>query len=404
MDELPPPPPTGTVARPPRHGPAEEFLSARERPRAPRHELPQRFGRPHRFLFVLGPALGALGGTILTLGILAAIGELSEPSTSPTATPTSLGVRTSLVVANQGTVPTVAAVAEAALPSIVSVEVEAGLGAGSGSGVVYREDGYVLTNDHVITGADAIRVVFADGVAYPAELIGTDPLTDLAVLFVKRPDLTAILIGASDQLSIGDGAVAVGNPLGLLGGPSVTAGVISAFDRTLEVETGDVLFGLIQTDAPITRGSSGGALLDSSARLIGITTAVGVSDVGAEGLGFAIPIELVTSVADDLIDDGQVFHAYLGIEGMTVSDVGENGASTPLGTAITGFTEASAAQAAGARLDDVVIAIDGQPVTTLDGLIAYLRLRRADDTALLTISRDGKTIEIAVELGRYPEP
>ena len=348
--------------------------------------------------------MGALGGTVLTLGILAAIGELSEPSSLPTATPTSLGVRTSLVVAPQGTVPTVAAVAEAALPSIVSVEVESSLGGGSGSGVVYREDGYILTNDHVITGAATIRVVFADGVSYPAELIGTDPLTDLAVLLVKRPDLTAILIGATDRLHIGDGAVAVCNPLGLLGGPSVTSGVISAFARTLEVETGDVLYGLIQTDAPITRGSSGGALLDSSARLIGITTAIGVSDVGAEGLGFAIPVELVTSVADDLIDDGRVFHAYLGIEGMNVSEVTEGEASIPVGTAITGFAESSAAEAAGARIDDVVVAIDGQPVTTLDGLIAYLRLRRADQTAVLTMLRNGKTIEIEVELGRYPEP
>lgn len=348
--------------------------------------------------------MGALGGTVLTLGILAAIGELSEPSSLPTATPTSLGVRTSLVVAPQGTVPTVAAVAEAALPSIVSVEVESSLGGGSGSGVVYREDGYILTNDHVITGAATIRVVFADGVSYPAELIGTDPLTDLAVLLVKRPDLTAILIGATDRLHIGDGAVAVGNPLGLLGGPSVTSGVISAFARTLEVETGDVLYGLIQTDAPITRGSSGGALLDSSARLIGITTAIGVSDVGAEGLGFAIPVELVTSVADDLIEDGRVLHAYLGIEGMNVSEVTEGEASIPVGTAITGFAESSAAEAAGARIDDVVIAIDGQPVTTLDGLIAYLRLRRAEQTAVLTMLRNGKNIEIDVELGRYPEP
>src|SRR5690606_25347465 len=149
-------------------------------------------------------------------------------------------------------------------------------------GVVYSEDGHILTNHHVIESATDVEVIFSDGVIYPAEIVGSDPLTDIAVISAERPDVTPIRLGTEADLVIGERTVAVGNPLGLLGGPSVTSGILSASGRSLLVERDRWLYGLLQTDAPITRGSSGGALLDEEAKLIGITTAIGGSDVGAE--------------------------------------------------------------------------------------------------------------------------
>jgi S1-C subfamily serine protease len=162
----------------------------------------------------------------------------------------------------------------------------------SGSGVVIDASGTIVTNQHVVDGALRYQVLFADGRTYTATLIGEDALTDLAVLKVETTGLTPIALGSSRAMSIGDLTIAVGSPLAE-GGPSVTVGVLSAFDRRVRTSDDSELFGLLQTDAPITRGSSGGALVDGEGRLIGITSAIAVSDVGAEGLGFAIPVEMV---------------------------------------------------------------------------------------------------------------
>jgi putative serine protease PepD len=247
---------------------------------------------------VLGIVGGALLGTGVTFAILGSTGVFEEPT--PTTNPPPPSVT---VPPPTSAPPPLAATASAtqiaqhAIPSIVAVEVEGLLGQSGGSGVVYGTDGYLITNDHVVEGADQVTVVFADGARYPAEIIGTDPLTDIAVLRVNRTDLTPMDIGDPSALNIGDMAVAIGNPLALVGGPSVTSGIISALDRWLEVEPGTFLYGLVQTDAPITHGSSGGALVDENARVVGITTAIAVSDIAAEGFGFAIPIDMATGVA-----------------------------------------------------------------------------------------------------------
>ncbi|HEX5696107.1 MAG TPA: trypsin-like peptidase domain-containing protein, partial [Acidimicrobiia bacterium] len=239
---------------------------------------------------VIGLLGGVLLGTGVTLAVLGFTGVFEEP-TPPTIPPPP-----TITLPPPTTAPAVVVevgnateVAQRAIPSIVAVETGSALGDGGGSGVVYSSDGYIITNHHVVEGATEVVVVFADGGRWEAEVIGSDPLTDIAVLRIGRGDLTPIDVGSSARLTIGERAIAVGNPLALEGGPSVTSGIVSALDRSLTVETGTELYGLIQTDAPITRGSSGGALLDISARLIGITTAIAVSDVGAEGLGFAIP-------------------------------------------------------------------------------------------------------------------
>ena len=214
---------------------------------------------------------------------------------------------------------------------------------GGGSGVVLSEDGLIITNHHVIdmeneildglaedtSVATEVRVVFEDGRMYGAEIIGSDKLTDVGLIKIGAQGLSPIVVGKSSKLVVGDLAVAIGHPLTLGAEPTVTTGIISALNRRLDVggdlEAPVTLFGLIQTDAPITRGSSGGALLNKRGELIGITTAIATADVGAEGLGFAIPIDLALSVVEDLVNEGMVLHSFLGILGSQNFDVAEDG-------------------------------------------------------------------------------
>jgi S1-C subfamily serine protease len=348
---------------------------------------------------VMGIFGGVLLGTGVTFAVLGFTGVFTEP-TVPTIPPAPT------LTAPPPTSPpptfidssTVSAVAERAIPSIVTVEVSSFFGTGGGSGVVYGDDGYIVTNNHVIARASSIAIVFSDGARFPAEVIGADPLTDLAVLRVERSDVTSIDIGSSAEIDIGQAAIAVGNPLGLIGGPSVTSGIISALNRFLDVEAGTRLYGLIQTDAPITRGSSGGALLDGNARLIGITTAIAVSDVGAEGLGFAVPIDIATEVINDLIEDGEVAHALLGIEGETAFATSE-GAGFPVGVLVTDILGNSAYEAAGGQLNDVIISIDALSIDTLDELFTHIRALRAGDMATIEILRGDAQLELEATMG-----
>ena len=298
-----------------------------------------------------------------------------------------------------------AAGAVRAIPSIVSVQSfqESDTPFGTGSGVIISPNGYIVTNEHVVAGADSLKVVTVDGTRYPAELVGADPLMDIAVLEIQADDLAAIEFGAVEGLAVGDPVVAVGNPYGLLGGPSFTTGVISAFDRTLVADyfTGDSLYGLLQTDAPIATGSSGGALLDSEGKLIGITTAaMGLNGLGG-GLGFAVPIDLVEGIIDDLIADGEVRHAFLGIQGNTFMDEDEAGVESPGGVEIQ-VLEDSALGEAGGQDGDVITALDGEPVKTMPVLVARLRNYRAGDTATISVDRGGEAVDLEITFGVHP--
>jgi S1-C subfamily serine protease len=198
--------------------------------------------------------------------------------------------------------------------------------------------------------------------------------------------LDPIELGAASALSVGDTAVAVGSPLGLEGGPSLTVGVISAFGRQVQTGPSTVLYGMLQTDAPITSGSSGGALVDGAGRLIGITTAVGVSDVGIEGIGFATPVEIVGRVVDELITDGSVEHAFLGITGTTAFEDAVDGARVASGVEVGSVEPASAAASADLAPGDVITSIDGRPIETMDELIVALRVRYPGDQVELTVN------------------
>ena len=306
-------------------------------------------------------------------------------------------------VVTAGEQSSAAAVARKVVPSIVTVDVGLVVGDSferfaSGSGVVLSADGLVITNHHVITDAERVQVIFGNGRIYEADVVGSDQRTDLAVLRIAATGLTPIEIGSTETAEIGEIAIAIGSPLGLAGGPSVTVGVLSAFGR--QVTTGpnptDTLFDMLQTDAPITEGSSGGALVDGQGRLLGITSAIGLSSAGAEGIGFAIPVELVTRITDEIIETGGVEHPFLGVRLAIAFEEAPDGAFIPSGALVNDFVGLSAAQEAGVQSGDRVVSYNGNTVTTPDDLISGLRRLRVGDVVTLSIVRGSEQLEIDV--------
>lgn len=311
----------------------------------------------------------------------------------------------------------VVSIAELATKTIVQVQVgtlsEDGefLSAGGGSGVVITDEGLIMTNHHVIDNSTEVRVIFEDGRLYEATIIGSDKLTDIGLIKIIAADLVPISIGNSDKMLVGDLAVAIGHPLTLGAAPTVTTGIVSALERRLDVG-GDTmgsavtLFGLIQTDAPITRGSSGGALINKNGELIGITTAIATADVGAEGLGFAVPVNLALNIAEDLISDGKILHAFLGILGAQHFETAEDGARVFSGVHIQELYgpggEVFAIGKAGAIPGDVIKKINGKKIKTLDGLITILRTKRAGDEVEIEILRDSQSISLVFQLDLRP--
>ena len=311
----------------------------------------------------------------------------------------------------------VVSIAEIATKTIVQVQVgerdENGdfISVGGGSGVVIEKNGLIITNHHVIEDATDVRVIFEDGRMYESEIIGSDRLTDIGVIKINIESLTPISFGNSSEILVGDLAVAIGHPLTLGAAPTVTTGIISALDRRLDVgsdamNTGVTLFGLIQTDAPITRGSSGGALLNQNGELIGITTAIATADVGAEGLGFAVPINLAMSIVKDILDDGKVLHAFLGILGAQYFEVADDGARIFSGVLIQELygpaDDIYAIGKAGALPGDIIKKVNDINVTTLDQLITILRSMRAGDEITIEIERNENIIELIFNLDLRP--
>lgn len=269
----------------------------------------------------------------------------------------------------------------------------------SGSGVVLDADGHVVTNRHVVEAGTSYRVVLSDGRSYAAKLLGEDAATDLAVLKISAADLTPIALGSSDALKIGGTTIAVGSPLGLQGGPSLSVGVLSAIGREVQTDQQTILYGMLQTDAAINEGSSGGALVDEQGHLVGITTAVGVSSVGIEGVGFATPVEIVKRVADELIAKGAATTAGLGISGTTAYRDLSDGGQAPTGVEIGQVQTGAAADKAGLKESDVITHVDGVAVDTMDELVSILRRHAAGDQVTLTVQRGGADQTITVVLG-----
>ena len=311
----------------------------------------------------------------------------------------------------------IVSIAEIATKTIVQLQVgernedDEFISVGGGSGVVINEKGLIITNHHVIDNATDVRVVFEDGRMYEATVIGSDKLTDIGVVKIQNEKLIPISFGNSESIFVGDLAVAIGHPLTLGAAPTVTTGVISALNRRLDVGSESMnnavtLFGLIQTDAPITRGSSGGALLNQKGELIGITTAIATADVGAEGLGFAVPINLALGIVEDILDDGKVLHAFLGILGAQYFEVADDGARIFSGVLIEELygpaNDIYAIGKAGALPGDVIKKINEIDISTLDQLITILRNKRAGDAITVEILRGENTIFLDFTLDLRP--
>jgi putative serine protease PepD len=325
---------------------------------------------------VSGTAGGAVGASLV-----------DEPAAA--LPETSSAVRTS-APAGDGVL---AGTAARVLPSVVSVEVRGRSGSGSGSGVVLDEAGHVLTNDHVVATAvdGGISVVFDDGQRADVELVGRDPVTDLAVLRVLDDvELQPIALGRSADVRVGDPVMAVGSPLGLSG--TVTTGIISAKDRTVRTTPETPLLGALQTDAAINPGNSGGALVDAQGRLVGINTAISSTSGGSIGLGFAIPVDQARSIAEELIRTGRATHPSLGVAATTVSDDDASGAL------LQQVPQGSAAGQAGLRSGDLVTSVDDEQVGSVDELVLALRERGVGDEVSIGYLRDGRAASTRVVL------
>lgn len=275
-------------------------------------------------------------------------------------------------------------------------------GEGIGSGVIYREDGYVVTNNHVVEGASSVEVAFADGTTEPGEVVGTDPYTDLAVVRVDRDGLPAASLADGSEPMPGQLAVAIGSPQGFQS--TVTSGVISGSGRELPAELtgGDTaLVDLIQTDAAISPGNSGGALADRSGTVVGINVAYVPPQAGAESLGFAIPSDTVASVADQLIDDGEAVHPYLGVSLTDLTSEASEGFDTAAesGALVSEVSPGEPADEAGMRAGDVVTAAGPVAVETSGDLLSAMRNYAPGDAVELTVSRDGGERTIEARLG-----
>jgi putative serine protease PepD len=309
----------------------------------------------------------------------------------------------------------VSAVADEQLPSIVTIAVGSGSSSGTGSGEVIRSEGYILTNNHVVApaaGGGSLEVTFQNGRTASATITGRDPLTDLAVIRVTGQEgLRAIPLGNSTDLRIGQPAIVLGAPLGL--SSTVTSGIVSALDRTIQVpgegSQAALLVDAIQTDAAVNPGNSGGAMVDCSGDLVGVPTAgatvpspSGQSAGGSIGLNFAIPVNLATKVADEIISTGTVTHAYLGIQAQPLAANAALQAGRAEGLRVTGVVPGSPAASAGLRTGDIITSIDGRAAVSTDQIVALLLSKRAGHRVEIGYERNGSHATTTVTLGAQP--
>ena len=350
-------------------------------PPPPQSSPPRRWGRS--FLApLLAALLGAGVGTGATYLVL-------DRDASPGAT------QNVVVQSNGGTLEAVAAVAKAVLPSIVRIDVNGAFESGTGSGVIYRQDGYILTNNHVVEGANDITVTLASGEELDARVVGTSASSgvDIAVLKVDRTGLSAAKLGSTHELEVGDLAVALGSPFGL--NSTVTAGVISALHRNISFGQGVRFSDAIQTDAPINPGNSGGALANSDGHVVGINTAIVPGEGGNVGVGFAIPIEIAKRVADQIIAGGRARLPFLGISGQNLPD--------DKGALIQDVVSGGPAERAGLQDGDIIVELDGQAIRSMDELISALIQKEVGQTVRITYERNGERHSAEARLAARPE-
>jgi putative serine protease PepD len=339
-------------------------------------------------------AAAVLGG-----GAGAAVTVLADGGSSNAAGTTTTVVTESSNVSNSGL--TVGEIAKLATKSVVEVDATSsssnspfpGSGSGSssaeGTGFVYDSNGDIVTNEHVVDGASAVRVKFPDGSTYKATVVGTDTSTDIAVLHVDAPSskLHPLTLGDSSKVQVGDGVVAIGNPFGLDG--TVTSGIVSALNREISAPDNTPIVGAIQTDAAINHGNSGGPLLDLHGDVIGITSQIQSDSGGNDGVGFAVPSNTVKTIASQLIAKGSVQHPLLGVTPTTASS----------GVGISSVEKGTGAADAGLKVGDVITSVNGTTVTQAEQLRAIIAGHKPGDTLTLTIRRNGATKTVRATLG-----
>lgn len=304
-------------------------------------------------------------------------------------------------------------VATAALPSVVTVFVTGPAGSGSGSGAIIRADGVVLTNDHVIAAAaqsGSIEVLLNNGERLPAHLIGTDPITDLAVLKIDRNKLPTLLLAPREQLTVGQPVVALGAPLGLSG--TVTSGIVSALGRNVPAPKAGggttVLAGAIQTDASINPGNSGGPLVTCEGRLVGVNTAIstvptagGDTGGGSVGIGFAVPASTAQRIVDELLATGQATHPWIGAQTSEISQDTADRFGTSAGLFVQEVASGGPAETAGLQPGDVITSVSGQPANAVS--LAWLLVSaKVGDQVPVAYDRGGSTHEATITLAEQP--
>lgn len=275
---------------------------------------------------------------------------------------------------------------------------------GTGSGFIIDENGHILTNNHVIKDASELKVTLSNGDTLQAELVGADPLTDIAVIKINyHKKLKPVKLGDSDKLRPGQLAIAIGNPYRL--DNTITVGVISALNRTLEAEGNFPIHGVIQTDAAINPGNSGGPLLNSKGEVIGVNTAIYSPIRGSVGIGFAIPINTAKKVAADLIERGKVVRPWMGITGRTIDEetAASLGVKEGKGVLVMDVVKGGPSEKAGIKVNDVIIELAGVKINTMDDLIQTILKQEVDKTIEVKFIRKGKLMKTYVTLKERPE-
>ncbi|MBN3768953.1 MULTISPECIES: Do family serine endopeptidase [Burkholderia] len=271
-----------------------------------------------------------------------------------------------------------------------------------GSGVIVSPEGYILTNQHVVDGADQIEVALADGRTATAKVIGSDPETDLAVLKINMTNLPTITLGRSDQSRVGDVVLAIGNPFGV--GQTVTMGIISALGRNhLGINTFE---NFIQTDAPINPGNSGGALVDVNGNLLGINTAIYSRSGGSLGIGFAIPVSTARTVLESIITSGSVTRGWIGVEPQDVTpEIAESfGLTQKSGAIVAGVLQGGPADKAGIKPGDILVSVNGDEITDTTKLLNTVAQIKPGTPTKVHVVRKGKEFDVNVVIGKRPPP
>ncbi len=381
-------------------------------------------------LLVLFFALAGCGLFTITAGspIQPAPPPINQPNAQP---PNSAPIN--VPAAPQPTVPTynnnqpllqptgnlendIRAVVDRVRPAVVFVGIEANVSnfnqpvpVGNGSGAIIDTQGHILTNNHVVEQAQALKVTLPDGRSFPAQIVGTDPATDLAVIQINASNLPVLPMGDSSKLQVGDWVVAIGNALGLEGGPTVTKGVVSALNRTIDEPNGASIYGLIQTDAAINPGNSGGPLVNLNGELVGINTAEpGPTGQGVQpyGIGFAISINEAKPIVQQLISQGHVTRPYLGIGPTTITPAIQSqlGLNVSQGVVLTDVAQGSPAAQAGLQQGDVIVAADGKAIADEAALRQAIQAHNIGDTIQLTVIRNGRQMNVSAQLAQAPTP